>query len=234
MEAIIEIQEFCDRMSRLVDQQLDPGDPETLVGAFQKLRPDCQELEPLFELLPGGAPVFERLEMIYRVAGDPRRPDGMKDAFFVVRNPVAVEPGAVRRQAERYWNALATLAFEQGQDSLAGDLNPLPEIRVKEGDPPKHPKVDAEKCSLLRAVQGSGPQVTSRCIEGNRLALFFQQAFYFLACDSSIRDFLVWPWIEKASNVEDPFSHYFEIWKCGGKFRIFNNRQIDLYLPRFF
>ena len=88
-------------MSRLVDQQLDPGDPETLVGAFQKLRPDCQELEPLFELLPGGAPVFERLEMIYRVAGEPRRPDGMKDAFFVVRNPVAVEPGAVRRQAER-------------------------------------------------------------------------------------------------------------------------------------
>ena len=47
-----------------------------------------------------------------------------------------------------------------------------------------------------------------------------------------LRDYLMWPFYREKTNLEDPFEPYFQLWKCGVKYRIFEETQIDLYLPR--
>lgn len=205
-----------------------------MVGLFQAFRPDPAPLEAVFEEVPGGDEVFERLEEVYAIAGDPRRPDGMKDAYFIVRRPQVSPADQLREMAEDFFRILGNLAFEQSRDELAERLTPPPSVRVLEGKPPKHPKQEEEKSELMKAVTQVGPRVTESLIAKCEFASFVQRSLYFIACDGFLRDYILWPLVAEHSAVGDPFRSYFEIWKHGAKYRIFGNRQIDLYVPRSF
>ncbi len=62
------------------------------------------------------------------------------------------------------------------------------------------------------------------------------EALYFIACDRLLRDYLRWPLLDKDPSgclaEKDSLRDYFALWKHGIKLRIFNNRQLDVYLPR--
>lgn len=218
-------------ISELSGQPVSPRDPATLVGVFQILRPDVEPLRQLFLGLDRGLLVYERLAKVYQIAGDSRRPDGMKDAFFLVRQPPRLDPTMLREAASGFFRSLANLAFEQSQQELSDQLTPTPELRILEGKAPKHPRLESEKSPLMVAVIQQSPQLTEALIQRSPLASFLARAFYFLACDAFLRDYLLWPLLEQESNLDDPFADYFFLWKHGVKIRVFSEKRIDLYIP---
>ncbi len=113
----------------------------------------------------------------------------------------------------------------------------MPAIRVLEGLPPKHPKAEAEKSPLLKSLQNQASTLLER-IAADDSAAALRPAYYFVACDPMLRDYLMWPLYREPLHdlsqqpIADPFQPYFRLWTHGVKYRIFGDKQVDLYLPR--
>lgn len=222
------IQRFHDRTGAEVPEI---GDPDSLIGFFQNFRPDGKALDDLFGELGAGPDLSERLASLYEVAGDDRRPQGGRDAYFVVRNPPALDPDLARQWGTDWLSGLRDIALSIGDQAMADALDPVPSIRVLEGIPPKHPKIDVEKCNLLQKLQINGEQIVDRIEAGSHPAAL-RPAYYFIACDAMLRDYLMWPLYASASGHADPLLPYFHLWRHGVKWRVFQDEQVDLYLPR--
>lgn len=206
-------------------------DADSLIGFFQTFRPDGHAVDGLFEELSMGEQLQDRLEQLYMTAGDDRRPQGGRDAYFVVRNPPKIDPDLASNLAKSWLTGVRDLSTSLGDVETASVLDPIPSIRVLEGMAPKHPKEDIEKSELLKTMQQDVPTLVER-IDAGPFPELLRPAFYFTACDTMLRDYLMWPMYREASGLKDPFEAYFELWKHGVKYRIFGETQVDLYLPR--
>ena len=241
---LIDLPHFARLMSVASGHEVNADDSETLVGVFQKFRPDGKSLHKVFERVPAGDAVMQRLRKVYETTGEARRSDGMSDAFFIVRNPAKIDPGEALEVATRFFEQLHQIAIHNDIPELMSVLDPLPTIRIMEGKAPKNPKADSEKSQLLHAMQKQAPvvidkflgdqEVDAQLLPEQVFAKFLGPAFYFVACDSFLRDYLLWPLVAERSVLDDPFEPYFWLWQHGAKFRIFNNNQIDFYFPRVF
>ena len=126
-------------------------DPDSLIGVFQSFRPDGGEIRGMFDMLQQqGAELESRLTLLFEAAGDDRRPQGGRDAYFVVRNPPPLDPEKAKDLAGRWLAGIHSLAINVGDSTTAEALDPTPMIRVLEGIPPKHPKQENEKSELLK------------------------------------------------------------------------------------
>lgn len=206
-------------------------DADSLIGFFQTFRPDGAAIAGLYSELDIGDDLHERLDRLFRVSGDDRRPQGGRDAYFVVRNPPPLNPDLARQLARSWIEGLRELANVVGDSVISEVLAPTPIVRVLEGIPPKHPKDDSEKSQLLCALQEEASRLVLR-IDAGPYAPILRPAYYFTACDSMLRDYLMWPFYAASSGLKDPLEPYFELWRHGVKYRIFGETQIDLYLPR--
>ena len=209
-------------------------DADSLIGFFQVFRPDGRALSGLFDELACGQQLHQRLDGLYSVAGDDRRPQGGRDAYFVVRKPTPVDPVDAKILVGQWLTKLRELATAVGDQALAQQLQTLPNIRVLEGKAPKHPKNEEEKSNLLKRIQKNAVELVEKIDVADSHAQSLRQAYYFIACDAMLRDYLMWPLYADAVDVVEPFAEYFQLWKHGAKFRYFNDRQVDVYLPRHF
>ncbi|MFN3189742.1 MAG: hypothetical protein ACE361_04385 [Aureliella sp.] len=210
---------------------------DSLLGIFQLFRPDgISDLE-IFAEQPGG-PVFEeRLSAVFAAVGDGGRGDGLKDAYFVVRNPPAIDESAAKPIAESFVHSSIRLSSLIGSTFEAD-----PDVRILEGKPPKHPRAREEQAPLLGLLQRDLPSSIAEILNANSLAAQLQEALYFVACDHWLRDYLRWPLASAESTLalsqdgrsalDAALDAYFTLWVHGIKFRIFSNRQVDFYLPR--
>lgn len=205
-------------------------DADSLIGVIQTFRPDGLRMVGLFDSLAVGDEIEARLRQLFQAAGDDRRPQGGRDAYFVVRNPPPLDPSVAEELASRWVEGIRELAAVLGDVETVGTLDPSPSIRVLEGIPPKHPKNDEEKSELLRTIQQSDSLVER--IDAVPEAALLRPAFYFTACDSMLRDYLMWPLYAESVGLPDPLEPYFQLWRHGVKYRIFGETQMDLYLPR--
>ena len=193
----------------------------------------ASSLEGLFKELEFGERLHQRLDNLYAATGDGRQPSGGKDAYFIVRNPVAIDPSDATEQAIGWLTGVRMLAELVQDQVLLETLDPIPNIRVLEGLAPKHPKSEDEKSGLLKSLLNDATTLLQRIDSSQSYATALRPAYYYTACDYMLRDYLMWPlFAEKIQAVPDPYSHYFHLWTCGVKYRIFGNNQIDLYLPR--
>lgn len=207
------------------------ADADSLISFFQVFRPDGNALAGLFAELDCGDALHERLQQLYAAAGDDRRPTGGRDAYFVVRNPPAMTASAAKVAAEAWLIGVREIAVAIGNDEVAEMLAPIPIIRVLEGIPPKHPKIESEQSHLLRIVRTKAPAMIES-IDAGPLATTLRPAYYFTACDAMLRDYLMWPFYVQATGLENPLGPYLALWKHGAKYRIFQESQVDIYLPR--
>lgn len=205
---------------------------ETLIGLFQTFRPDGRGVETLFADLPGGSELLDRLGELYAAAGDDRRPQGGRDAYFVVRTPPAIDPSEVEAAAACWLEGLRRFAESVGAEPVVRSLSSPPNVRVLEGLPPKHPRDDSQKATLLRVMQSDAPAMVERVRPQSEHAALLRQAYYFISCDAMLRDYLMWPFYEPHVRCPDPFAAYFELWRHGVKFRVFRDDQVDFYIPR--
>ncbi|WP_146600157.1 apolipoprotein acyltransferase [Novipirellula aureliae] len=209
-----------------------------LIGFFQNFRPDGSGLHSLFEKMPSGEQthtanrLLDRLELLFRFAGDPERPEGGRDAYFIVRNPEPIQPQRVEQLGEQWLGNLHQLALQAGATELRDRLAPIPSIRVLEGIAPKHPRNDSEKAELLMQLRDTGPNLTSRFDHDDSSIRTLQGAYYYIACDWMLRDYLMWPLFEDKIRLGDTFEPYFQLWRHGIKYRIFSDERAELYMPR--
>ena len=217
--------------------QVDPDtkpDADSLIGFFQAFRPDGAALHDLFDELDCGDDLFDRLSGLYEAAGEDRRPNGGRDAYFVVRDPDPVEPVVAESYAMSWIEGIREIAQHAGNQEILDCLTPIPAVRVLEGKPPKHPKDDSEKSKLLKAIIYGSSELLQQLDQPDSIASVLRNAYYFIACDAMLRDYLMWPLYRNLfeSNITDPLKPYFQLWQHGVKFRIYGEKQVDLYLPR--
>lgn len=142
-----------------------------------------------------------------------------------------ITPNAAKVAAEAWLAGIREVAIAVGNDEVAEMLAPIPTVRILEGTPPKHPKEDSERSHLLRIVRSKAPKMVEN-IDAGPIANTLRPAYYFIACDAMLRDYLMWPFYAKATGLENPLGPYIALWKHGAKYRIFQESQVDIYLPR--
>ena len=206
-------------------------DADSLIGFFQTFRPDGAAIAGLYAELDVGDALHERLDRLFLASGDGRRSEGGRDAYFVVRHPPPLDPDLASQLGRSWIEGLRELAISLGDSVTAGVLDPIPMVRVLEGLPPKHPKAASEKSQLLSGIQDEASKLVLR-IDAGPFPSILRPAYYFTACDSMLRDYLMWPLYAAATGLTDPLEPYFELWRHGVKYRIFGETQVDLYLPR--
>lgn len=225
------LEQFIDHCHRLTgNQQQETSGPDSLIGLFQCFRPDGKETQEIFLNDPRKKDLNQRLEQLYVVAGNDRRPDGVRDAYFVVRRPAPISPMQAETIGKKWIQGLHSMAEHAGLETVLESLGAEITVRVLEGIPPKHPKNKSEHSTFLRSIHRCG-EITDQ-IQVNSIATALRPAYYFIACDPMLRDYLMWPFYREETNLADPLGPYFHLWKCGVKYRIFEETQIDLYLPR--
>lgn len=205
---------------------------EDAIGFFQTFRPRGENIEKVFRDVPHGEELLERIKEVYALAGDPTRPDGARDAYFVVRKPVKISTEVARHACTEWLKQLAELDRRSGNHELATILDAGPSVRVLEGQPPKHPRQTEERAKLLTLIMSFSDQIISPLRPDRDAALALRRAYYFIACDTFLSEHLTWPVYRDLAGVEDPFEPYFTLWKSGIKFRVFNDHAIDFYMPR--
>jgi hypothetical protein len=206
-------------------------DGDALIGMLQRFRPGGEELEGLFESLPMGEALQQRLRQLYAVAGESSRPGGGHDAYFIVRQPPELEVERAEKLASAWLRAIASLAQQTDADDLSAQLDPLPQVRVLQGIAPKQSKADLQSFPLYRAIKQQAAELSNRLSADNAVADLLRPAYYFAACDWALRDYLLWPIYSDLTELDDPFLPYFELWRHGAKWRAFADDQIDIYLP---
>jgi len=206
-------------------------DADSLIGFFQVFRPDGAAIADLYGDLDEGPELVERLQRLYQAAGEDRRPQGGRDAYFIVRRPAGIDPEHARQLAESWLDGMAKIAACVEDQSTLEALRPRPAIRVLEGVPPKHPRQAEDKSQLLKAIQAYSTGWYEK-VQTSPYADVLRPAYYFTTCDPMVRDYLMWPLYAGSAGVDDPFEPYFQLWRHGVKYRIFGESQIDLYLPR--
>jgi len=221
----------CHELIGTVPEDIDVLDGESLIGFFQSFRPDGLALNGLFNGLPEAAELHHRLDQLFVAAGADRRAQGGRDAYFVIRNPAPLDPERADQLAAQWLTGVRQFAESLGEVGIVNSLDPRPTVRVLEGIPPKHPKDNAERSGLLLALQQDTATLVEQ-LDAGPLPALLRPAYYFTACDSMLRDYLMWPFYKHGTGLADPLQPYFELWKHGVKYRIFGETQVDLYLPR--
>ncbi len=211
---------------------------ESLIGLFQAFRPNGLPALDSLGGISGGEEFARRVQSVFDAVSASRRDDSMKDAYFIVRSPPHGAAEHLAQQAGRFVASGIQLARLAGV--TGAELADLPELRLLEGKPPKHPKDDREKADLLFLFQERLPQLLSTLFRESRepaakLAVELEESLYFIACDSWLRDYLRLPLLDdmpQRTIADHTASAYFELWRHGIKFRIFSEQRIDFYMPR--
>lgn len=205
---------------------------DTFIAYFQTFRPHGEGLAGLFDALDCGSELHDRLQTLFAVAGDDRRPSGGRDAYFLVRRPLVSPPEKIENAGEAWIEQIRGLAESLGHGESAEQLAQVERVRVLEGIPPKHPKEKIERTGLLNLLSQEIPSWVSRETPHDPFLAILRSPFYFINCDAMLRDYLMWPLVRDRMRAEDPFEPYFFLWRHGVKWRVFQETQIDLYIPR--
>lgn len=207
-----------------------PDGEDALIGFFQGYRPDGLALNDLYDDLPHREELSRRIAQLFDAAGEDRRPQGGRDAYFVVRKCELMGPERAESLVRTWLSSLVQFGLEVNDTEAVAAIDPTPVIRVLEGIAPKNPKVSDERTAVLKTLLESVPNWTAR-VDTHRDAEQIRRVFYFVACDPYLRDYLMWPLYADEVATIDPFSAYFELWRHRIKFRSYKQGQLDLYLP---
>lgn len=180
---------------------------DELYGYFECFRPDGEGLEKVFSGIVGGDEIVLRLRKVYECTND------STGAYFIVRRPIPATPERLLDLTKQHLEKVRQIAISFGDPRLAGELETLREIKIKR-----------EVISQQTRCDFNAPEVSVYEVTGDWFrgldpipsdALLMEEAFYSIACDYKIAHYLMWPLYRNATEIEDPFAPYFELWTHG-------------------
>ncbi len=202
-------------------------DKDDLGPFFQEFRPDGQGLEDVFEGVPHGDQILDRLRRVYEVAGQT-----LNDMYFIVRVPQPATKSDVLFWTTRHLENMQKLAREAEDEELFQMLGKPPNVAFMEGPAPPRPKDWPQLPDLECMLIDSIGDFIGRLEPRDALGLTLREAFYYIACDFHLLHYLLWPIYAECVMVTDPFAPYFSLWMHGIDIRYRSNTEVEVYCRR--
>jgi hypothetical protein len=179
---------------------------DDLFGYFQRFRPDGDGVERVFEGMAHGDEVLARLLPFYR-----HTRDAANYIYFVVRDPLQTTRQELSAIMNRHLAAIRQIAVAGGNKFLDKLDTLLPTVRVEfeRGKPPPHPPQPEPNAALPYEIACDW-SIDLRIAASDDYVLL-GEAFYSIACDYQLADYIVWPVYRDASPVHDPFAAAFDL-----------------------
>jgi hypothetical protein len=135
----------------------------------------------------------------------------MNDAYFVVRSPQPWQPAEVEPLGHTFLDNLRRLARIIGDRELSGLLAATKRVRL--GNIESGAYESDEHICVYETVGDWLIEVT----DYSDLLPALDEAYYSVACDSWLTDYLRWPYYESLCD-RDVFAPCFELWRRGLRF----------------
>jgi hypothetical protein len=204
-----------------------PWSSENMAGFFQLFRPLGDGVEAAFDGVAGAEDLLPRLLDVYRATAAGWSREGHADAYFLVRHPLTLPRADVADLLRSHLGRLAAAAAEVGDDEASGLLGGPLRLEVVEGQTPWPPGDDDPETLIYEMT---GDFVRSLSPRPSH-ALLMGEAFYHIACDYGLRHHLLWPLYRHATDIEEPFLPYFELWRHGIGYRFVGEEKVVAFVP---
>jgi len=199
-----------------------------LFGFFQAFRPDGGRLESLFADIPSGTAVYRRLQQVFAATAAGWQREGSHDPYFVVRAPQPASSDALLASAGDQLASWRSMAVAVGEQELVDLLTPLPSVTLRIGMPPPVDPNDTESLgAFIHDVQSDWHgSLEPLCPH----ASWMREAFYSIACDYRLANYVTWPWYVHSTSLIDPLKPWFTLWRHGAELRCNSADDVSLFV----
>jgi len=186
------------------------SEPSNLVGLFQDFRPDGAGVEKVFEAMPFGDEVLNRVKGIYECTSA-----GFKktDVYFIPRPLSACPEPEARKLIAAHFTQLRQIALDAEEAEISDLLDNTTLTRV-----PTLKEIDRQSLTDESPEAWIYDMITDyfwALTPQPSPLLLLRDAMYGIANDIFLRNFLLWPMYEKNAPHPDPFRPYYNLW-CRG------------------
>src|SRR5262245_30618640 len=135
--------------------------------------------------------------------------------YFIVCRPARATPEMLIELTKQHLTKVREIARSSGKDDLTAKLDPLPAIEIKYTREPPFPEKQPDLAAPETAIYGVVGDWFSDLVPVQSDALLLDEAFYYIACDYYIAQYLMWPLYSQSTDIIEPFAPYFELWTYG-------------------
>ena len=196
---------------------------DELAGFFQSFRPHGDGLERALRGVVRSDEIVSRLLEIYEATAE----GYPTDAYFIVRKPTPLSQNDALHLATLHWQKLNEISKEVKSNELAQMLRQHDRFEVVVGDRPWPPSEDDPETLVDEVVTDYVLSLSPKRSQ----ALLLREALYNMACDTYIRDYVLWPLYREPTSVLEPFEPYFKLWKHDAGFRFDHDGSLKVYVP---
>jgi hypothetical protein len=203
------------------------SEPNDLTYFFQCFRPNGKGLKHVFADVSGGEQMLARILEIYRATSQGYKTGDAIDSHFLVSNPKQVTDKRARKLVDKYLASLAKI----GRSMRNRELSLLANIR------------SINLCRRQEYSQGGSTGIDKAIEQGlshyfeelqkiETLGFVMREALYTMTGDINLVHYVMFPLVQDRAAHEDPYQHYFELWKSGARLRFDSSSSATLYLPK--
>jgi hypothetical protein len=202
--------------SLAVDAGADPGsapwtDEYRLFGYFDCFRPDGQGAERVFADVVCGDEILDRLRQVYACTKE----SFQTYMYFIVTRPAPATSEKLIELTTRHLENLRQIAQGFDKPELVELLEPVPQIVLThEPEPDRRLPDFSSPGTHAYEVVGDWFRSLEPCPSDAQL---LHEAFYSIACDYNIAQYLLWPLYRQSTEIVDPFAPYFDLWTHGAR-----------------
>jgi hypothetical protein len=193
---------------------------------FQCFRPNGKGLKSVFADVAGGEQMLARILEIYRATGQGYKKGDAVDTHFVVRNPKPITDKRARKLVDKFLTSLAKIgrSMRNKELSLLANIRSINLCRRQEDS-------QGESTGIENAIANGLSQYFENLQKIETLGIVMSDALYTMASDMNLVHYVMFPLVHDSAAHEDPYQHYFELWKSGARLR-FDSSSATLYLPK--
>jgi len=197
---------------------------EEMAGFFQAFRPLGVGLVDALQGVSLSGEIVPRLLEIYAATADGYR----SDAYFIVRRPPPLSNDRAAQLAVDHCRRMEAISRRVQFDKLAQLLQTYQCTELIVDNCPE----SAEESTLEDLLDDAVTEFMFSMTPLDSQALLLSEAIYYIACDSYIRNHVLWPLYRHATAVCEPFEPYFDLWKYGAGVHFGSDKVLRVYVPR--
>jgi hypothetical protein len=199
------------------------NEEDDLFAYFQRFRPHGLGVEKVFEGVERGDEILKRLLPFYKHTKEGAK----RDMYFMVRKPQVTTSQELIEILTRYFNVVTQMAIASDDWQVVTLLGSL-EIHTKKAEPPPHPDDPEPHFAMIYDTVSDWILALKPAASD---AYLLKEAFYSMACDYQLADYILWPIYRESTPILEPFAPCFELWIREAEFRFTNSKSVTIYSP---
>jgi len=174
---------------------------DDLAGFFQLFYPDGSILKTLFDDIPNGTQVYDRVCKVYELTGKNHDRNGQTYAYFVVQDPEKSDSESLLQNAKNQLKNWRAIAEEVNDKELVSSLTSIQDVSLSTTSPPPSTVNTFSLDDWIYEVQSDWfVDLTPICPHAH----WMREAFYHIDCDYYLAGYLMWPWYQDDLKTKQP------------------------------